>query len=383
MADAHKNFAYSTVATAPSPAASGTSLVVASGNGTLFPAVPFNATIWPTGVQPTAANAEIVRVTNISTDTFTITRTQEGSSARTVVVGDQIAATITAKTLADIEDNYVNSWSPYVPQSAGNGIQSIMNSSGSTGTGSLYVFPVTVQFPVRFNQIILPVQLSVVTSALASTATNNYFTKFGIYSMVTNTPNTLLSLISSNSFSIAETIGTNTLIWNYPTTTHTSGYGYGSFISGASSSLTNATQMSSLISGTRAIGLQFGGEMALSGGQYWIGIMHQRSMTTGGAAASAIGLSNVGIIGQIMNPINQPGTVSGVLPLGVAPAQWAQNNTHISGWFGRLGAAFLSAVSAPNFGGTRIPNNISLIHLGAVGANTMGSILPTVTFCST
>lgn len=103
MADAHKNFAASLVATAPSPASSGTSLVVTTGEGTKFPAVPFNAVIWPTGALPTTANAEIVRVTAISTDTFTITRTQESTSARTVVVGDQIAASLTAKTLTDVE----------------------------------------------------------------------------------------------------------------------------------------------------------------------------------------------------------------------------------------------------------------------------------------
>ena len=103
MADQHRNFAASLVATAPSPASSGTSLVVTGGDGTKFPAVPFNATIWPTGVLPTTANAEIVRVTAISTDTFTITRSQESTAARTVVVGDNIAATITAKTLEDVE----------------------------------------------------------------------------------------------------------------------------------------------------------------------------------------------------------------------------------------------------------------------------------------
>lgn len=104
--DAHKNFAYSTVATAPSPATSGTTLVVASGQGALFPAVPFNATVWPTGAQPTAATAEIVRVTGISSDTLTIVRAQEGSSARTVIVGDQISATITAKTITDAENGF-------------------------------------------------------------------------------------------------------------------------------------------------------------------------------------------------------------------------------------------------------------------------------------
>src|SRR3990167_6680199 len=101
--DPHKNFAYSTVLTAPSPASSGLSLVVQSGDGAKFPAVSFNATVWPAGQNPTTANAEIIRVSAIATDTFTIAREQEGSSARTIVVGDQIAATITAKTLTDAE----------------------------------------------------------------------------------------------------------------------------------------------------------------------------------------------------------------------------------------------------------------------------------------
>lgn len=101
--DNHTNFAYSTVATAPSPATSGTSLVVQTGDGAIFPTPPFNATIWPTGVSPLVANAEIVRVTGKSSDTLTIVRGQESSSARTVLVGDQIAAAITAKTITDIE----------------------------------------------------------------------------------------------------------------------------------------------------------------------------------------------------------------------------------------------------------------------------------------
>lgn len=103
MADAHKNFAYSTIATAPSPATSGTSITVYAGQGALFPTAPFNLTIWPTAANPLASNAEIVRVTAVSTDTLTIVRAQEGTSARTVIVGDQCAACVTAKTLTDVE----------------------------------------------------------------------------------------------------------------------------------------------------------------------------------------------------------------------------------------------------------------------------------------
>ena len=101
--DNHVNFAYSTVLTAPSPATSGTSLVVQSTDGTDFPSVPFNATVYPAGAQPSDDTSEIVRVTNVSTDTFTITRTVEGSASRSIVVGDQIVTGITAKTLTDIE----------------------------------------------------------------------------------------------------------------------------------------------------------------------------------------------------------------------------------------------------------------------------------------
>jgi hypothetical protein len=106
--DAHANFGYSTVATAPSPANSGTSLTVAAGHGALFPSVPFNCTVWPASIQPLASNAEIVRVTAISGDVLTITRTQEGTSARSIIVGDQIANCISKKTLNDVENAIAN-----------------------------------------------------------------------------------------------------------------------------------------------------------------------------------------------------------------------------------------------------------------------------------
>ena len=100
--DALKNFAASLVATAPSPATSGTSLVVTAGQGSYFPATPFDATIWPSGSQPTNTNAEIVRVTNVSTDTFTITRAQYGTTAQSIAVGYQIAQTVDANLLSQL-----------------------------------------------------------------------------------------------------------------------------------------------------------------------------------------------------------------------------------------------------------------------------------------
>jgi hypothetical protein len=106
--DAHKNFAITSIAVAPSPPTTGTSLTVTAGDGAIFPAVPFNASVMPAGVRPTPATAEVVRVTARSGDVFTLTRAQESSTARAIVVGDVIAATITAKTLQDVEGVLTN-----------------------------------------------------------------------------------------------------------------------------------------------------------------------------------------------------------------------------------------------------------------------------------
>lgn len=137
--DAHKNFAYSTVATAPSPASSGTSLILQAGDGAKFPTPPFNATVWPVGVNPLTTNAEIVRVTAISTDTLTITRAQESSSARSIVVGDQIAATITKKTITDIEDAAGSQVVNEVPGGSVNGSNTAFTTASSFASGSLRV----------------------------------------------------------------------------------------------------------------------------------------------------------------------------------------------------------------------------------------------------
>ncbi len=96
--DALANGAYSTVATAPSPATTGTSLVVAAGHGARFPTnaeapTGFNLVVWAAESVPVfsvSPNAEIVRCTSRATDTLTITRKVEGTTARTVVVGDQV-----------------------------------------------------------------------------------------------------------------------------------------------------------------------------------------------------------------------------------------------------------------------------------------------------
>ncbi len=92
--------------TPPSPDLSGTTLTVAAGQGALFPnpsPTPFNCTVVPFNTFPTLSNSEIVRVTAIVGDTFTIMRAQEGTTAKHIAAGWLIANSITVKTITDIE----------------------------------------------------------------------------------------------------------------------------------------------------------------------------------------------------------------------------------------------------------------------------------------
>jgi hypothetical protein len=100
------NLAASTVATAPSPATSGTSLTLAVGTGANFPATSggaYDITIGPAAALWTKANSEILRVTNLTGDVMTVTRATRGTTARTIIVGDVVVATVTADILTAMQ----------------------------------------------------------------------------------------------------------------------------------------------------------------------------------------------------------------------------------------------------------------------------------------
>lgn len=101
--DSHSNFGGSLVVTAPAPPLTGLSLTVTAGTGTRFPAAPFNCTICPGGVSADATNAEIVQVTLVVGDTFTIVRAQEGTAAIAIAAGYQVLNVPSVKVFTDIE----------------------------------------------------------------------------------------------------------------------------------------------------------------------------------------------------------------------------------------------------------------------------------------
>src|SRR5271169_468895 len=80
--DQAKNFAKVTVTTGYT--LSDLSIVLRTGDGNKLPTAPFNMTWWDSTDYSDPSDdpdVEIVRVTNIVSDTLTITRAQEGTSA--------------------------------------------------------------------------------------------------------------------------------------------------------------------------------------------------------------------------------------------------------------------------------------------------------------
>lgn len=102
----HANNAVSSISNIGGISNSATAVSIQSGDTSLFPATGnFEITIWPAGTNATFANCEIALVTaGQGTGTFTITRAQEGTTAKSFNQGDNIGLLLTAKQLTDIEN---------------------------------------------------------------------------------------------------------------------------------------------------------------------------------------------------------------------------------------------------------------------------------------
>lgn len=128
--DGHANFAIGIVNQPPTPAISGQSLTLATGHGARMPATPFNATVRdPAAIMPTGGgDAEVIRVTNVTGDTLTFTRVQEGSNGRVIAAGDILIAGITKKAITDLEAV----------------LSSLIGGDGTIGSGSRPLAPAVV-----------------------------------------------------------------------------------------------------------------------------------------------------------------------------------------------------------------------------------------------
>lgn len=98
-----RDLAIGQVATAPSPATSGLTLVLNGGQGADMPTtLPLKVIAFPPGTVASKVNAEHLLVTNISTDTLTFVRAQGETSAQSIAVGWLIAAAIFSEDVNSI-----------------------------------------------------------------------------------------------------------------------------------------------------------------------------------------------------------------------------------------------------------------------------------------
>lgn len=101
----NKNFAKSTIASELT--SDGTSVVVATGEGVLFPQTgTFLGVIWSVLYDTPLLDVdrEIITLTYLNTDTFTITRHEEGTSAKSWSIDSNIAHVLTAGKIDEIEN---------------------------------------------------------------------------------------------------------------------------------------------------------------------------------------------------------------------------------------------------------------------------------------
>lgn len=82
---------------------SATSMTVYTGDGALFPAAPFYLTISPKNKWSRKINSEVVLVTAKSTDSFTITRAQKGTTAKEFSYGDLVANGVYVEDFDDLK----------------------------------------------------------------------------------------------------------------------------------------------------------------------------------------------------------------------------------------------------------------------------------------
>lgn len=155
--DNAKNFAKVTVSTGYDD--DDTSVVLSSGHGAKLPTVPFNAVWWNSTDYADPSddpNVEIVRVTNIASDTLTVTRGQEGVSAST-----KNTATKTYKMIAGLTAKVINTdlqttaltiipqpVAPIEPGSA-NSISAV----AITGNTTMFLGQIIIPFHVTANKI--------------------------------------------------------------------------------------------------------------------------------------------------------------------------------------------------------------------------------------
>ena len=121
-----------------------TAITLQSGQGSKLPAAPFNLIWWNSTDYPNPANdpnVEIVRVTTIVSDTLTITRAQESTTAsnkNTVGKTYSLVLGITAKMISDIASALPSGTAVYSEIPSGSGTSFTLTHTPVSGSLRLF-----------------------------------------------------------------------------------------------------------------------------------------------------------------------------------------------------------------------------------------------------
>jgi hypothetical protein len=219
----HANNASSTISTVGGISSSSTSVSIQVGDVSAFPSSGnFEVTLWPNGTNPTLANCEIILVTaGQGTQTFTISRGQEGTTAKSFNQGDNIALLLTKKNLTDIEGllsgqsqgavPYFNSNGILVPLAPGISGQ-VLQSQGSNAnpqwstvnTGAWTADTNTWTYASANTFTIAGNVTSIYTPGTRVQCINNSATFYGVVqSSSYSSPNTTITLVANTDYSLA------------------------------------------------------------------------------------------------------------------------------------------------------------------------------------
>ena len=120
-----------------------TSLTVATGTGALFPSLSGGNFFYCTLQNTAGTTVEIVKVTARSTDTFTIVRAQEGTTASAFSTGDKVELRLTAGEINQL----------FAGVTQGSGTDQVFHENGTTvntsytlttGRNAVSVGPITI-----------------------------------------------------------------------------------------------------------------------------------------------------------------------------------------------------------------------------------------------
>lgn len=183
---------------------SATSLTVASGTGSLFPTLSGSNIFYATLQNASSGTPiEIVKVTARSTDTFTIVRAQDGTSASAFNSGDKVELRLPAIVLQDFPQlDAANTFS------AGN----TFNGSGNAFNGTLgATTPSTGKFTYGYSPNLTLTDAATIAwdTSLGQVATFTFVSTNRTVGAPTNIQNGAFYALA-----VIQNAGSNTLTWN-------------------------------------------------------------------------------------------------------------------------------------------------------------------------